>query len=428
MGPMSATDPEALPLALSQLTLGLCVWLDMKWMDHPFLTNRFVIKTEHDLAVLRSLPLQGRLFYLPSRSTAQPLPVSEQPETHAQATHDTGTEDRLVAERERLAAARRDKIRRVKDAAARADRAWETAARSTREALALLARSPRMAGKQLAQLSRETAATISQGPDVLLHLLGPKDDQGPQFHALNVMTLCMLVGKRAGLSEYELTDLAMAALAHDAGKADIPTPILHNGHRKKHEEDHYRMHVNLSVQLARESGAFGPNAIAMIEQHHEAVDGSGFPRGISSLSRAAAILAMVNRYDRLCAPESPEIKPTMPSEALATMLRQDGRRHDPPLLTSLIRLLGVYPPGTVVRLSDRSLALVVSPGSDIYRPRVLLYSPGVDDDDAPMLDLAQEPGLDVVDAIRPADLEPSVLQWLNPQKRLACFFSVEGMP
>jgi HD-GYP domain-containing protein (c-di-GMP phosphodiesterase class II) len=424
---MSVTDPDALPLDLSQLVPGLCVWLDMKWMDHPFLTNRFVIKSEQDLAVLRSLPLQGRLYYLPARSVVSPPPLGV-PDPDALAEPPPPVcENALAAERQRLVEARREKIRGVKDAAARADRAWDSAARATREALAMLARSPRMAGKQLALLSRETAATISQGPDALLHLLGPKDDQGPQFHALNVMTLCMLVGKKVGLSQYELTDLAMAAVAHDAGKAEIPLPILRNGHRKKHEEDHYRLHVRHSVQLARESGAFGPNALALIEQHHEAADGSGFPRGLTTLSPSAAILIMVNRYDRLCSPESPELVPLMPSEALAHMLRQEGSRHDPRLLTKLIHLLGVYPPGTVVRLSDGTLALVVSPGADIYRPRVLLYSPGVADDDAPMLDLGNEAGLDVIDAIRPTDLDPSVLQWLNPQKRLACFFSVEGM-
>ena len=424
---MAATDPEALPLELSQLVPGLCVWLDMKWMDHPFLTNRVLIKNAHDVSLLRSLPLQGHLYNLPSRSTVQPLPLVPVDGKAAGEPLPAVSPDALAAERQRLADARREKIRRVKDAAARADRAWDSAASATREALAMLARSPRMAGKQLAQLSRETAATISQGPDALLHLLGPKDDHGPQFHALNVMTLCMLVGKKAGLNQTELTDLAMAAVAHDAGKAEIPLPILRNGHRKKHEEDHYRLHVRHSVQLARESGAFGPHATALIEQHHEAADGSGFPRGITTLSPSAAILIMVNRYDRLCAPESPMLAPLMPSEALAHMLRQEGSRHDPHLLAVLIHLLGVYPPGTVVRLSDGSLALVVSPGADIYRPRVLLYSPGVSDDDAPMLDLGNEDGLDVVDAIRPADLAPCVLQWLNPQKRLACFFSVEGL-
>lgn len=423
---MGTPDTDAISIDPSQLQPGLFVWLDMKWMDHPFLTNRFMVRKDADVAVLQSLGAEGRLYYLPAKSEAEPLPLG----TVLPGADDTDEalqlQLALEMERSRLAMARRDRIRQVKDAAARADRAWESAASATREALGALARSPRMAGKHLEQLSKETAAAIVAGPEALLHLLSPKDDHGPQFHALNVMTLCMLVGKKMGLSERELTDLSMAALAHDAGKAAIPMSILKNGHRKKHEEDHYRLHVKHSVELAKESGAFTGKAIEMIAQHHEAPDGSGWPKSLTDISVGTRILAMTNRYDRLCIPESPDVPPLMPSEALAFMLRQEASKYDTQMLGTLIKLLGVYPPGTVVKLNDNSLALVVSPGQDIQRPRVLLYAPDVGEADAPLLDLATSPDLKVIEAIRPATLAPDVLHWLNPQKRLACFFSVEA--
>jgi len=63
---------------------------------------------------------------------------------------------------------------------------------------------------------------VSKNREVLLHLLGDKKEQGPQFHALNCMTLAMLVGKKAGMNERALADLALAALAHDAGGSQIP--------------------------------------------------------------------------------------------------------------------------------------------------------------------------------------------------------------
>lgn len=410
------------PIDPSQLTLGLCVWLDLKWLDHPFLTNRVVVKTPQDLAILKSLPLAGKLHYIPAKSTAQPLPLGGEPAN----SPPTPEADALAREHQRLAKARQEKMRHVKDAAARAERAWESAASATREALVNLARSPRASGQQISHLSRETAATIAQGQQALLHLLGTKEDHGPQFHALNVMTLCMLVGQKVGLSERELTDLAMAALAHDAGKADIPLSILKNGQRKKHEEDHYRLHVKHSVQLARESNAFNASAIAMIADHHEAVDGSGWPAGKTDMSVGARILALANRYDRLCSPEANGVPPLMPAEALAHMLRHEAHRFDTALLRTLISLLGVYPPGTVVKLSDGSLALSVSPGAQLTAPRVLLYAPDQNDSEAPMLDLAQEPDLKVVDAIRPTELPADVLHWLNPQKRLAYYFSVSS--
>ena len=233
-----------------------------------------------------------------------------------------------------------------------------------------------------------------------------------------------LVGKAAGLSERALADLALGALAHDAGKTEIPVQILKSSQRKKHEEDFFRQHVGFSTQFAAQSGAFSPQALAIIEDHHEAVDGTGWPRGKKDASPGARILAMVDRYDRLCSPEATDREALMPAEALATMFRHEGSKFDAVLLRILIRLLGVYPPGTVVQLNDGSLALVVSPGAQSLQPKVLIYSPELSKDDAPTLELATEPSLKIVEAIRPGTLPPDVLTWLNPQQRLSYFYSV----
>ena len=235
----------------------------------------------------------------------------------------------------------------------------------------------------------------------------------------------MLVGKKMGLTERELADLAMGALAHDAGKVQVPSQILKSGARKKHEEDFYRQHVMFSVQLATQSGAFSRETLTVIADHHEAPDGSGWPRARTESSRAARILAAVNRYDNLCTPEAEGVDPLMPAEALATMFRHEATRFDKTVLTVLIKLLGVYPPGTVVQLSDTSLAMVVGPGPTSLQPQVLIYAPELAKDEAPTLELHTEPSLKILEAIKPATLPPDVRAWLNPQQRLSYFFSVE---
>jgi len=114
----------------------------------------------------------------------------------------------------------------------------------------------------------------------------------------------------------------------------------------------------------------------------------------------------------------------MPAEALARMFRLEGSKFDPALLSMLIKLLGVYPPGTVVQLNDGTLALVVAPGPDSLRPQVLVYSPELDKAEAPTIELHTEPDLKVIEAIRPSTLPTDVLAWLNPQQRLSYFYSV----
>lgn len=420
---------KPVPIDPSQLVEGLYVWLDVRWDEHPFLSNRLLVKNAKDVALIQSLDVVGRLYYHPEKSNATPPPYTP-PAPTTEALQAAAAADRAAAtaEAKRLDQAKKALQRQQKDAATRADRAWENAARQTKEALNTLGRSPKAAGELLANLSRETAASIAQGQEILLHLLGDKQDQGPQFHALNVLTLSMLLGKKVGLSEAELADLALGALAHDAGKSQVPPLILKNPQRKKHEEDFFRQHVMFGVQLAAQSGAFSKGALAIIADHHEAVDGSGWPRGRRDIGKATRILAVVNRYDNLCTPETQGTDALMPAEALAHMFRHEGKQFDPLVLTTLIKLLGVYPPGTVVQLNDGSLALVVAPGPDSLHPQVLIYTPEIDKDQAPTLVLSPDNDLKIAEAIKPTALAPQVRAWLNPQQRLSYFFSVEQSP
>ena len=415
-----------IPIDASQLVVGLYIWLDLKWDEHAFISSRWTVKTLKDIALIQSYNTAGRLYYYPEKSTVVPPPPVLTPAALAAEAAAALAAEKAAVIQELLVIekAKKAKLRLQKDAAARADRAWEKAASATREALINLSRSPKLAGAQLADLSRDTASSIAHGSEVLLHLLGDKKSQGPQFHALNTMTLCMLVGKKAGLSERDLADLALGALAHDAGKSQIPVQILKSSQRKKHEEDFYRQHVQYSTEFASQSGAFSREALAIIADHHEAMNGTGWPAGKKDAGVGARILALVDRYDRLCTPEVLGREPLMPAEALATMFRNEADRLDPVLLRLLIKLLGVYPPGTVVQLSDGALALVVSPGLQSLKPKVLIYSPELHKDDAPTMDLSSEPDLKIAEAIRPGTLPPDVLEWLNPQQRLSYFYSV----
>ena len=416
------------PVAIdaSQVIVGMYVWLELSWDEHPFICNRLMVKSDKDVSIIQSLNTLGRIHYYPDKSTVDaPAYVPPSPTTEEIQAAKNAEKAAMAAEVKRLDAEKKEQRQRQKDAAARADRAWESAARTTREALLNLTRSPKAAGEQLSTLARETAATISQSQEILLHLLGDKKEQGPQFHALNVMTLCMLVGKKAMLSQRELADLAMASFAHDAGKSKVPPNILKTNQRKKHEEEFFRQHVMYSVQFAAQSGAFSREALNIIANHHEAVDGSGWPKGKNDAGVAARILAVVDRYDRLCSPEALDVEPLMPAEALAHMFRHEASKFDTGLLSLLIKLLGVYPPGTVVQLSDGSLAMVVAAGPNSLQPQVLLYAPELPKDDAPIMDLVDEPSLKITEAIRPGTLPPDVLKWLNPQKRLSYFFSVK---
>lgn len=417
---------KAEPIHYSQLVIGMYISLKENWNDHPFLYNDFMLNSQKKIDTICALKLD-KIYYYPDKSTAQPGPLlTEAPAEVAASAVVSAAEVAEKQEIVRLQQEKKAKIAKQKDAAARADRGWERAALATREALLDLSRSPKQAGEKLVGLSRETASTFAGGQEILLHLLGDKNSDGPQFHALNVMTLSMLLGKFSGMTEAQLADLALGSLAHDAGKTRIPAHLLKNANRAKHEEAFYRQHGAYGVEVARESGVFNNAAQEIITDHHEALDGTGWPSGKTKLSLGARIVALVDRYDRLCNPEAPEREALMPTTALAKIFKTEIKQYDPALLSMLIKLLGIYPPGTIVQLNDGALGMVVCPGKESLRPKVLVYNPDLPKEEAPTADLAQEPDLKIEEALKPSSLPPEALAWLNPRKRLSYFYSAEG--
>lgn len=440
---------KPVPIDPSQVVVGLYVWLDVSWNEHPFLCNRFKVGNAGQIAAIQACQVAGKLYYFPDRSATLPLPLTgsavptgkpedrdivaeaRDPQDAAACAGRADDPSGKVATSERCAEVAREKQlkeerrRRQQEVAARAERAWECAARVTREAMIQMPHSPKQAGAKLLGLSEDIASRIAQGQEVALRLIGDKGDEGPQFHALNVMTLSVLLGRAAGLDEGQLAELALGTLAHDIGKAQIPAHVLKTRNRSRYEEDLYRRHGAYGVELAAVSGAFAPSALAVIADHHEYLDGNGWPTGKRNPGLAARIGALVNRYDRLCAPESPDRDALMPTAALARLFRVESARFDQRLLSMLIKLLGVYPPGTIVRLSDESHGLVVAPGKDSLRPTVLVYNPEFAKQDAPTVDLAEVDELKVEEALQPASVPPSILHWLKPRERLSYFFSSE---
>ena len=140
------------------------------------------------------------------------------------------------------------------------------------------------------------------------------------------------------------------------------------------------------------------------------------------MTPAARVVSMVNFYDNLCNPSDVH-KAMTPHEALSFMFSQRRSKFEARALQLMIRTLGVYPPGSVVQLSNQALASVISVNSrKPLRPWVLLYDENVDKSEAMMLNLELEPELNIVKSIRPGLLPAKIAAYLNPRRRVTYFF------
>jgi len=179
----------------------------------------------------------------------------------------------------------------------------------------------------------------------------------------------------------------------------------------------YREHPLAGARIVAGYPNFPPSAGQAIAQHHEHLDGSGFPTGLraEAVSTLARMVAIADTFDNLCNAGEGDGRLT-PHEAVKQLYRRRAWM-DETLLGYFIRNLGVYPPGSLVELTSGFIGIVVAVNlSDSTRPSVLIHHPEVPRKEALILDLAQEEET-IVKAVRPRDLPADILSYLSPATR-----------
>jgi putative nucleotidyltransferase with HDIG domain len=244
------------------------------------------------------------------------------------------------------------------------------------------------------------------------------------MHAMNVTVIALLMGRCFGFIDEEMQDLGVGAMLHDVGKEELPV-------RLRHREDNfspnelrvYQEHVETGVAQAKRMG-LSAGATAVIAQHHEHADGSGFPDKLNSdrMTMAARIVALVNRYDNLCNPHV-LARALSPHESLSLLFAQGRSKYDTSILGAFIKMMGVYPPGSMVQLTDDRYALVVAVNSTRpLKPSVIVHDPAMPRDEALVLDLESVAGLGIRRSVRAQQVPPTALDYLQPSTRVTYFF------
>jgi putative nucleotidyltransferase with HDIG domain len=304
------------------------------------------------------------------------------------------------------------------------ERQFAEAAQACKQVNDLALSRPAEARAQVEQLSRALVDKMLGEHDLCIRLLSEAAGDKASMHAMNVTIVALLMGRTFGLAPEDMLDLGVGAMLHDIGKLDLPD-------RVRHREDHfsgsevraYEEHVAHSVSHARKMG-LSSGAILVIAQHHEHADGSGFPLHLNTdrMTAGARIVALVNRYDNLCNPNL-AARALTPHESLSLLFAQGKTKFDTAILGAFIRMMGVYPAGSTVQLTDDRYALVVGVNSSRpLKPRVLVYEARVPRDEALILDLETVQGLGIRRSIKPAQLPVTALEYLAPRPRVAYFF------
>jgi putative nucleotidyltransferase with HDIG domain len=408
----TATEAEE-SIAVQDLRIGMFVCLDGGWLSHPFALNTFRIVDAQQIATIRSLGVDS-VRWDPSRSDIQAPPADTAPPPGLAAAAPAGA--RALGDSEAQ--------RRQRAAQARCERRFGASAKACRQAIARVATEPEQARQDIEALTSGLLGEMLTDEEQCIRLLRDNAGNNASTHALNVSVLSLLLGRRIGMSSQALHELGVGALLHDVGKIGLAERLHHPDDQFTPAETRaYREHVEFGVARGRQMG-LPPAVLQIIAQHHEMADAGGFPAGVGSerMSDAARVVALVNAYDGLCNPRAAQPAMT-PHEALAQMFTQSRPQFDTALLSAFIKLIGVYPVGTTVQLTDERLALVVSVNAQRpLKPSVLVHDAKVPREDALVLDLGEHAGLGIRRGVKPQQLPAAAVHYLAPRQRLAYYF------
>lgn len=415
-----------------KLRKGLFVRLNGSWFSHPFPTNTFKISTNKELATLQKLN-KVEILFDPEKSDPE---SADEEEEISEETLQVSPEEEVVAQgpsNDRAVETVGLEGLPAKPGSAQAlshhcagfkkvDRAYQEAYHQSKAVMQDLSVG-NIEGIQKAKDMVSALSILLETPDaptsMLNVMISNEMGEGMFMHSLNVCTLCLMVGKEFDLTEEELRLLALGAVFHDIGELNVPGKILlKRPNLSPSERDSYRQHPRYGKDMLKNFSGFPKQSLTVIYQHHERLDGSGYPMGLKgehAISLFSRIVMVVDRYDDLC--NDPDIEKRLtPAEALSHLFVKQKTVFWSEAVVALVRVLGVYPPGSLVLLSDESIGMVININlKNRLRPLILLFNEDGANDQAEILDLEDDEDITICQNLRPRDVSRKAAEYLNPR-------------
>jgi HD-GYP domain-containing protein (c-di-GMP phosphodiesterase class II) len=407
--------------------VGVYIRLDLKWTQHPFFFKSFKLKSQEQIDILKELGI-STVICVPEKSDclpdspprkvltpeADPPPkpdsLQEKPVTNGMWNHKKHQIEELKKQRERFD---------------RCEDKFEETIERLHGVMSKLVTASSGVVEEASFIVQTMVNPLLSDKDSVVHLMNTKaGKQDVFYHALNTSVLGMILGKEAGLEADAIQKLGLGLLFHDIGKFRIPKKLLlKQSLLTQSEAELVRLHTVYGEEILFRTGNFLPESLTVVRHHHETVDGKGYPDGLSGDRSpiSVRIASIVNVYDNHCNKLDPKTSLT-PAQAMSYMFARQRGQFDPQLLTIFVRCLGVYPPGSIVQLSNDCIGMIISVNSrNSLRPGVLIYDSEVPKNEALVFDLEADPELAIVKSIHPGELSTEIYNYLSPRTRVIYF-------
>ena len=220
--------------------------------------------------------------------------------------------------------------------------------------------------------------SMLDNPDAMMWIARLREEDIQVYHhGVRVALYLVALGRHLGFPRQELSYLGQIGLLADVGKTKIPRSLLEKpGLLSSAEFALVKEHVNLSLHILNSGPALPPQVLQGIAQHHERIDGSGYPNQLKGprISIYGKMAAIADSFAALITPR-PYAKASAPQDALMNLYEWSGTSFHEPLVEQFVQAIGVFPVGSLVELSSGEVAVVLA-HNRVRRlePRVLVLS------------------------------------------------------
>ena len=342
------------------------------WMEHPFWRTKFVIADPDDIRQIIDSGITEvwidveKGIDVPAVSASQEQVAAEVDAELMNTAAAIGTPQQVQPKRVAMA----EEVERAAKICANSKDAVVSMFQEVRMGKAI---SSEAAG----ELVDEISSSVMRNPGALISLARLKTaDDYTYMHSVAVCALMVALASKLDLDQQQTRDAGMSGLLHDLGKAMMPMEVLNKPGKLTDEEFRIiKSHPEQGHRLLVEGGTVGAVPLDVCLHHHEKVDGSGYPHHLKDeqISSFAKMGAVCDVYDAITS-NRPYKAGWDPAESIRKMTEWCTGHFDTRIFQAFVKSIGIYPVGSLVRLSSGRLAVVIEQSENsLLTPRIKIF-------------------------------------------------------